>query len=101
MKIFLDDVRPLPEALRIQGGWVVVRTPKAFRDLIKDGLGGIEEISLDNDLGTKAGEGFQLLDEIERLVIEDGQPLPKLTVHSMNVVAKQRMLTVINRLNSR
>lgn len=84
-----------------EGGWTLIRDSNQFRQAIKNGLADIEAISFDSDLGQGSDDGYKLLDEIERMVIDGGQPLPKLMVHSMNPVAVKRMLGVIERLNNR
>jgi hypothetical protein len=47
VRVWLDDRRAAPE------GWVHVRTPEEAIDLLR--AGGIEELSLDHDLGSTSG----------------------------------------------
>lgn len=98
MKIYLDDERALPRWMGEEGGWVVVRSGEELMRLIADyTLSAIQEISLDNDLGTGM-EGRHVLNEIERLVHE-GQPCPELRIHTMNPVARATMWPVCEKLN--
>ena len=87
MKVWLDDVREAPE------GWIHVRTPEEAIDLLR--AGGVEEISLDHDLGlfTEEGEatGYDVLLWIEAEVAARRLNPPAMHVHSANPVARRRM----------
>lgn len=84
MKVYLDDLRPAPE------GWVRVFWPDEVIALLKTGL--VTEISLDHDLGSEQrGTGYDVLLWIEDAVVTTRFIPPKITVHSANPVARQRM----------
>ena len=98
-KIWLDDVRPLPE------DWN--NTPNAIwysdaETLIRDlrhihkcfCLSDIDVISLDNDLGEGRLEGYKVLDWLE----ETGADVPfGIHIHTSNPVARERMRAIIQR----
>lgn len=100
LKIYLDDERLLPRALEEEGGWTVVRTPWDFRKMIAGGLAGIDTISFDNDLGIGREEGWELLNVVEQMVREKGEPLPHLYVHTANPAASKRMHQAIASLRA-
>lgn len=60
----------------------------------------INVISLDNDLGENEPKGYKVLDEIEKLYMNNIDIfLPnKIRVHSANIVARKRMNQIINKL---
>lgn len=101
MKIFLDDVRPLPLAFQEEGGWTIVRTAQECMELIRaTGLENIHALSLDNDLGQEI-EGYQVVDWIEWLVRVDGNPpIRRWYVHSKNPVRAQYMHNIMSQLES-
>lgn len=98
MKIFLDDERKLPNWMEQEGGWVIARTPFEFMKLIADGLKEVQAISFDNDLGAGWKEGWELLNEIEKMVRLGGEPLPELMVHTANPAARFKMRQAITSL---
>ena len=88
MKVWLDDMRPAPT------GWVHVRTPEEVIELLRGG--GVEELSLDHDLGLDVGArertGYDVLLWLEREVAKGRmRPPAVLRVHSGNVAAVRRM----------
>lgn len=88
MKVWLDDRRPAPE------GWVHVRTPEEAIGLLRGG--GVEELSLDHDLGLDVGArertGYDVLLWLEAEVAAGRmQPPAVMRVHSGNVGAAGRM----------
>jgi hypothetical protein len=86
VKVWLDDRRPAPE------GWVRVRTPEEAIDLLR--AGGVDELSLDHDLGVGARErtGHDVLLSLEREVAADRiRPPGAIRVHSGNGGAAGRM----------
>lgn len=88
MKVWLDDRRAAPE------GWVRVRTPEEAIGLLR--AGGVEELSLDNDLGLDVGArertGYDVLLWLEAEVAEGrARPPTVMAVHSGNVGAVKRM----------
>lgn len=84
VKVFLDDERLAPH------GWVQVRWPDEAIALLKSGS--VDEISLDHDLGNDShGTGYDVIVWIEEAVaLTDFNP-PKITVHSANPSATERM----------
>jgi hypothetical protein len=89
MKIWLDDRRPPPNS-----SWLWLRTPEEVIEALQ--TGGVEELSLDHDLGifTEDGErtGYDVLLWVEeKVATEDFKPPPVITVHSANASAAPRM----------
>jgi hypothetical protein len=88
MRVFLDDERRTPE------GWVRAFWPDEVVDLLKTGE--VTELSLDHDLGDDArGTGYTVLLWLEEQVMVHGMTPPKLTVHSANTSARQKMEAAI------
>ena len=84
MKVFLDDERVTPE------GWTRVYWPQDAIRLLE--LGTVEEISLDHDLGDDdCGTGYDVILWIEEAVALRGFKPPKISVHSANASARQKM----------
>ncbi|WP_145183320.1 cyclic-phosphate processing receiver domain-containing protein [Planctomycetes bacterium Pla163] len=84
MRVFLDDERQPPP------GWVHVRWPDEAIALLQGN--GVEEISLDHDLGDDdRGTGYDVVLWIERAVALDGFVPPMIRVHSANSSARQKM----------
>ncbi len=84
MKVFLDDLRCPPE------GWIAVLWPEDAIELLKTGE--VIELSLDHDLGDDShGTGYDVLLWIEDAVVVSGFLPPRITIHSANPAAKQRM----------
>ena len=92
MKIYLDDVRPIPE------GWVGCRWPNEV--IVKLQNGGVTHLSLDHDLGDdKRGTGYDVLLWLEEKVAVEGFVPPKyIIVHSANVSAYKKMQLAIERI---
>lgn len=90
MKLYLDDIRPAPE------GYTLVTT--AFDAVLKLSEGGIEEISLDHDLGDSA-TGYDVLLWIELAVVRFGYKPPRMLIHSANPVGRQRMALAIEAIH--
>lgn len=79
-----------------------VRSGKQFMRIIEEV--NPHGISLDNDLGCSGylSEGYQVLNEIEKLISEGRLPnLQIVRVHSANPVAKLRMVTVAKEMFQR
>jgi hypothetical protein len=101
MKVWLDDIREAPE------GWTRCYWPDEVIALIN--AGGVDEISLDHDLGDcpqsyfeQERTGYQVLLALE--VMQHENPsliLPVIHVHSANPVAAKRMKEVVKLLQSR
>lgn len=84
MRVFLDDERVPPE------GWVLVRWPDEVIALLEQG--GVEELSLDHDLGDdERGTGYDVVLWVERAVAERGFLPPAMRVHSANSSARMKM----------
>lgn len=87
MKIYLDDVRMTP------AGWVRTYTPDETIRLLEKG--GVEELSLDHDLGDDKGigTGYDVVLWIERKVVTDDDFVPPrvIKVHSSNFPARLKM----------
>jgi hypothetical protein len=84
MKLFLDDERQTPE------GWHRVYWPADAIRLLE--AGDVTELSLDHDLGDDArGTGYDVIVWIEEAVALRGFKPPKITIHSANAPAAQKM----------
>lgn len=86
VKVWLDDIRDPPH------GWTWVKSIEEAQELLK--IGAVEDISLDNDLGTGFTEGREL---VKWMVTEDVWPKNKPMVHSANVIANKYMKDMIER----
>lgn len=84
MKVFLDDERETPP------GWVRTYWPSEVIALLE--AGHVDELSLDHDLGDdERGTGYDVIVWIEEAVaLRDFVP-PRITVHSANTSAVERM----------
>lgn len=91
MKVFLDDERPTPE------GWTHARFVEDAIELLKSEE--VTHISLDNDLGIGYHEGYEVLEWMEREVVEKGFKPPKIRIHSMNPVRKIYMKQLAKRIH--
>mgnify|MGYP000078215225 FL=1 len=88
MRVFLDDERTTPE------GWIRVYWPFEAIALLQTGA--VEEISLDHDLGDdERGTGYDVVLWIEEAVALHQFNPPKITVHSANSSAREKMLAGI------
>jgi len=84
MRVYLDDERTTPE------GWVRVYWPEEAIALLE--AGGVEELSLDHDLGDDArGTGYDVVLWVEEAVALRGFRPPRMSVHSANSSARQKM----------
>ena len=84
MKLFLDDERIPPE------GWIRVRWPEEAIEILKTGK--VVELSLDHDLGDdEHGTGYDVILWIEQAVATENFVPPKITVHSANPPAREKM----------
>lgn len=97
-RIWLDDVRPIPEWMRTSDCvWYdtaedLIDTLRRFINFFS--LEEIEYISLDNDLGEGRMEGYKVLDWLESLQIS----IPfGIHIHTSNPVARERMRAIIRR----
>ena len=88
MRVYLDDERATPD------GWVRVYWPDEAIALLD--TGDVVEISLDHDLGDdERGTGYDVLLWIEEAVAVRGFEPPKMSVHSANSSARQKMEAAI------
>ncbi len=96
MKLYLDDERIPPEE------WIHVRWPEEAIEILKTGK--VTELSLDQDLGDDShGTGYDVILWIEKEVVTEGFVPPKITVHSANPSARQKMeagISSIKRLHA-
>ena len=97
MRVYLDDERRTPE------GWVRVWWPDEAIALLE--AGGVDELSLDHDLGDDArGTGYDVVLWIEEAVALRGFKPPRIVVHSANSSARIKMeagIAAIERLAAR
>jgi hypothetical protein len=88
MRVYLDDERVTPE------GWVRVYWPNEAIALLE--TGNVTEISLDHDLGDdQRGTGYDVVLWIEEAVALRGFSPPRISVHSANSSARDKMLAGI------
>jgi hypothetical protein len=88
MRVFLDDERVTPE------GWVRVYWPDEAIALLESGA--VEELSLDHDLGDdERGTGYDVVLWIEEAVALRGFKPPRISVHSANSSARDKMIAGI------
>jgi len=84
MRVYLDDERTTPE------GWVRVYWPDEAIALLETGQ--VEELSLDHDLGDdERGTGYDVVLWVEEAVALHGFRPPRMSVHSANSSARQKM----------
>jgi hypothetical protein len=89
MRVFLDDERGTPE------GWIRVYWPDEAIALLESGQ--VNELSLDHDLGDDVrGTGYDVVLWIEEAVALRGFKPPKITVHSANSSARDKMIAGIH-----
>ena len=91
MKLWVDDEREAPE------GWTRVRTANGAICMLNSLVpGGVEEISLDHDLGDRDHDpertGYTVLQHIEEKVVHDDSYVPPIIhIHTANAGARPRM----------
>lgn len=94
MYVWLDDVRPMPKRFDV---WV--KTAAEAIELID--AGGVELISLDNDLGLPMpgvpypGEGYDVAVHIEKGAFEGTVAPMQVTFHTANVVRASHMASAV------
>ena len=84
MKVYLDDERPTPD------GWVRTYHPGETITLLETGE--VTELSLDHDLGSGCGTGYDVVVWIEEAVALRGFVPPRIYVHTANPAARERMV---------
>jgi hypothetical protein len=88
MRVYLDDERMTPD------GWTRTFWPDEVIALLKTGE--VSELSLDHDLGDdERGTGYDVVLWIEEAVALEGFIPPKISVHSANSSARDKMLSGI------
>lgn len=88
IKMWLDDVRPIPSRYT---HWV--KSSDAAIDLLKTGM--VEECSLDHDLGSEYGTGYDVAKWIEEKAHSGELSYVKCNAHSQNPVGAQNMKLAI------
>lgn len=101
MRIWLDDIRPPPDAFgdvvpipsEIVDPWVWVRTSQDCISILANCSADINEISFDHDLGMHShSDGGAVANHIEYLVCVGKIISPiKWSVHSMNPIGRERI----------
>ena len=92
MRVFLDDERATPV------GWVRAYWPSEVVALLEQG--NVAELSLDHDLGNdERGTGYDVVLWIEEAVIRRGFIPPKISVHSANSSAREKMLAGVESIH--
>ncbi|MCL9657668.1 hypothetical protein L2088_23435 [Pseudomonas protegens] len=92
MKIYLDDERQTPP------GWIRTYWPDEVIALLE--AGGVEQISLDHDLGDDArGTGYDVILWIEEAVALQGFCPPQIHIHSANTSAVEKMRAGVQAIN--
>lgn len=84
MRIYLDDVRPLPGDFD-----VLMKHPEEVIAALKTGK--VTVVSLDNDLGPGIPEGKIVAKWIEEAAFKGELKRLKVYVHTDNIVARQEM----------
>jgi hypothetical protein len=93
MRVYLDDERVTPE------GWIRVFWPEEAIALLASGE--VEEISLDHDLGDDDhGTGYDVVLWIEEAVALRGFNPPRMSVHSANSSARDKMLSGVRAIEA-
>lgn len=92
IKVWLDDVRPMPEHFDVH-----VRTAEeAIMLLCTDS---VSEISLDHDLGEGKTDGYQVAKFIEEGAFMGTRHRMKVFIHTDNAAARPRMVAAIKNAN--
>lgn len=93
MRVFLDDERATPD------GWVRVYWPDEAIALLETGQ--VDELSLDHDLGDdERGTGYDVVLWVEEAVALRGFLPPRMSVHSANSSARQKMQAGIDAIQA-
>lgn len=88
MRVYLDDERTTPD------GWVRAFWPSEVISLLETGA--VVELSLDHDLGDdERGTGYDVVLWIEEAVAMHAFIPPRISVHSANSSAREKMLAGI------
>ncbi|PFH04494.1 hypothetical protein BCF11_5277 [Collimonas sp. PA-H2] len=93
MRIFLDDERTTPE------GWIRAYWPDEVIAL--QNAGGVTELGLDHGLGDDTrGTGYDVIAWIEEAVAIRNFHLPKISVHSANASAREKILAGVRSIGT-
>jgi hypothetical protein len=93
MKIYMDDARDTPK------GWTRTYTVEQTIDALQTRM--VTHLSLDNDLGEGAVEGYKVLDWLEETIYNDSTfPMPEVTVHSSNASRVEYMHRVLKSIEA-
>lgn len=87
MKLYLDDIRPIPD------GHIGVRSYAEFVTYITDS-GLSDFISFDHDLGLEES-GYDCAKWLVDYCLDNNFRLPKFDVHSQNPVGKENILSLL------
>lgn len=91
MKLWLDDMRPLPT----EPGWVLARSVNEAIEIMKKET--VSFASLDHDLGYFASEGGDGVKLILWMAENESWPTEGIQIHSMNPVGAQNMMALVER----
>lgn len=100
MYLFLDDERDPCEVPRLgdPGRWVVVRTPWECIAILARGE--VEALSLDHDLGSGVGTGYDVAVWLEE-ALERGDKVPSIIyLHTANPVGRARMAEALRKFRT-
>lgn len=92
-RLFLDDLRPIPE------GYIGIRSYKEFVTYITD-KGLPDFISFDHDLGLEES-GYDCAKWLVNYCLDYGSRLPQFHVHSQNPVGKINILSLLNNFKNK
>lgn len=86
MKLFIDDIRNVPDA-----SWIIARSYLAAIEVILTKK--VMEISFDHDLGDEIHwhTGYDVMAFVEELVYHGQLKAPVIHIHSANMGARKRM----------
>lgn len=92
MNLFIDDIRPCP------GGYKLARDSVKAKRLLSTFT--FDHVSFDNDLGLDSEEGWQIINWLENEIREGRITKPgRITCHSMNPVAKKRIMETAQKIS--
>lgn len=90
MKLWLDDLRPIPR----EEGWVLAHSVNEAISIMGDTK--ISFASLDHDLGDWAPDGGDGVKLVLWMIENERWPSEGIEVHSMNPVGAQNMIALID-----
>ena len=87
-KVYLDDERQAPE------GYIRAYTVPELISLVK--AGGVQEISLDHDLGEGLETGYDFLKWLEAEVYNSNiTDIPVIYIHTQNITGRKNMILAL------